>query len=284
MINIVYPLINSGWDELKYSLRSLEQHFKEDFEVTVIGDYEPTWINNVSYIKTPRYSTPNADTGSKLRLCTLIFDNFIWMNDDIYLAKDTTLAEMKTIYAKEKYSVESHKGANAWIEIATKSYDAVAKVFPEKTLFNYVTHTPFYFESDKLIQVNDILPIFDGSLDAIICYLNVTGPERPKKLKDRFLFSVPFTAPERGYRYLNHAENALSGQAKEYLQTMFYTPSKFEKVVPAEKLDFDVRVAYIGAKQNYVYGSYDFSSGYAVMPIDKAKHLVNTFPRTFRIG
>lgn len=284
MIHIVYPLIDSGWDEIKYSLRSLEKHFKEDFDVTVIGDYEPAWMTNVSYIKTPRYSMPNADTGSKLRLCTLIFDSFIWMNDDIYLAKDTTLAEMKETYAKEIYSDKSHSGANAWVKIATESYKAISEVYPGKPLFNYVTHTPIYFESDKLIQVNDTLPIFNGSLDAVICYLNVIGPARPKKLKDRYSFSVPFVAPTADYRYLNHAENALSGQAKEYLQTRYYTHSKFEKKELAEKADFKVRVAYKGAKQGYIYGMYDFSSGYACMPVDQAKKLVSAFPRTFAIG
>lgn len=283
MINIVYPYINSGWDELRYSLRSLEQHLKEDFEVTVIGDYEPPWMTNVNFIRTPRYTPAGKDTGSKLRLCTLIFDDFVWMNDDIYLTQDTALDELKVIRAKELYSDKSHKGATEWIRRANASYAAVKQEFPEKTLFNYVTHAPFYLESKKLVGVDKATPIFNGTFDAIICYFNITGPERPRKLTGQFTFPVPFVPPVGAYKYMNHAENALTPQAKEYLQMRFYQPSKYEADKPAE-LTFKACVTYLGSKQNFVYGRHDFTKGYAYMNADQAQKLVASSPRTFALG
>jgi hypothetical protein len=45
MIKIFYPYWAkaSKWDELKYSLRSLEKNFKQDFEVWIVGDL-PEWV------------------------------------------------------------------------------------------------------------------------------------------------------------------------------------------------------------------------------------------------
>lgn len=45
MIKIFYPYWAkaSRWEELKYSLRSLEKNFKQDFEVWIVGDL-PEWV------------------------------------------------------------------------------------------------------------------------------------------------------------------------------------------------------------------------------------------------
>jgi hypothetical protein len=51
MVDVYYPYVESEakWQELKYSLRSIEKHFPFDFKVWLVGDL-PEWITGVNYI------------------------------------------------------------------------------------------------------------------------------------------------------------------------------------------------------------------------------------------
>ena len=54
MIDVFYPYFEteSTWHELRYSLRSIEKHFKFDFRVVIVGDL-PCWIDPSSVLYIP---------------------------------------------------------------------------------------------------------------------------------------------------------------------------------------------------------------------------------------
>jgi len=73
MIGVYYPYLASvsAWEELRYSLRSLDKFFNEDYEVWIVGDL-PDWFQNVKHIPHPKAVITNSgatyDAVSKLKL------------------------------------------------------------------------------------------------------------------------------------------------------------------------------------------------------------------------
>lgn len=104
MIDVYYPYYQreAKWEELRFSLRSLEKHLKEDFRVWIVGDIPP-WINtdHVQHLEHFRCEGMKENTTydaiSKLLLFIKHPDtglNFIRMYDDIYLIADVTAEDI----------------------------------------------------------------------------------------------------------------------------------------------------------------------------------------------
>ena len=103
MIGVYYPYLASAsrWEELRYSLRSLDKYLKEDFEVWIVGDL-PEWIRNVKHIPHQKTEMTNAgvtyDAVSKLKLYIDNHespDQFLRMYDDVYLTGARTVKQMQ---------------------------------------------------------------------------------------------------------------------------------------------------------------------------------------------
>ena len=95
MIDVYYPFFEreANWHELRYSLRSIEKHFKFDFRVVITGDL-PSWINPDSVLHIPHQriegivqNTLYDAITKQLLFCQhpLTSSYFIRMYDDIYL-------------------------------------------------------------------------------------------------------------------------------------------------------------------------------------------------------
>jgi len=286
MINVVYPLVKSNWEEIRFSLRSLEQHLNEDFEVHVIGDYFPSWMTNVNYIETVRKADPYADTGQKYQICCDLFENFVWMNDDIYLLKSTKLRHIKD----QPIITSIPKTLSAWSKTLHESVKYLSE-YGITNIKNFSTHTPYYYESEKLKQLEENFPIFDGKVSVEMVYFNLFGPENPRTLTEKLgIYSDRNARVTQEHRYLHHNDRGLTDKLKSYLEKRFGTPSRFEIsdepditpiIKPIAREEDDVLVRYIGKKSNYVYSHYDFSKGTAYLPKDLAKYLVTNYPRTF---
>jgi len=97
-IDAVYPYVSdeNGWDELKYSIRALEQNFLELRNVWVIGS-KPDWANdklNVVEVAanpgnlTENFSRRNRDYCHKMFIASVLHevtDNFLFLSDDYYI-------------------------------------------------------------------------------------------------------------------------------------------------------------------------------------------------------
>lgn len=94
MTTVVYPLASqSDYTELKFSLRSIDKYLPKPFEVVIIGEKVPEWINNVTWIHLP--DIPNKKLLSVRRkiLAGLSYSGgeILFMNDDFYFLRETPI-------------------------------------------------------------------------------------------------------------------------------------------------------------------------------------------------
>ena len=101
MQTFIYPYKQKSaqGDELKYSLRSLCQNFKEDFKVVIVGD-KPEWLSdNARVIAGDFDKSKNPAINVAEKLLKILKDpkipfNFTWMNDDIYFVNTVTIEDI----------------------------------------------------------------------------------------------------------------------------------------------------------------------------------------------
>lgn len=279
MINIVYPYIPSNWEELKYSLRSAEQYFQEDFNVYILSNKCPKWVNGINYIKTNYFEDPHQDVVNKYYRIIKLVDNFIWMSDDIYFLKPTFLDDIQC----QGYEPKKPDNASTWgIRINNAS-----KLLPKSTQYNYSTHTPLYFESKKLKKLMHKYSILSGELSVKVLYFNTYNTIHKPLTNRVFKTNTSSVKIRPEHRYLCHNDAGLTDKVKEYLQYRFSIPSKFEKIkspvpiIKIQKQNNFCTLHYTGKKENYIYDHYNFSNGYAQVPKKLAEYLTVNYPRTF---
>jgi hypothetical protein len=292
MTNIVYPLIKSDWEEIKYSLRSLALYFKDsEYKVYILGDYKPEWLVNAEYIFMERKPLRHADTGQKLKWCSENLKDFIWVNDDLYFLKPVTSDYIKQIKAASVFAPNVHKGSNEWTEMMYRTYAALQERYPNRTLYNFITHAPRYFDSQKLAKAGGLFPdIWTGFLSAVTVYCNLSWKTPPSLIND-IAYAVDGVIKNTHY-YLNHNDATLSERVKRYIYTRFDTICKFESgfeiddytPMTDEIKENECIIQYLGRTPNYSIYGYKFKNKTAIMPKKLAQKLVSENPKTFIIG
>jgi len=99
-IDVVYPLGNSktwGDNELRFSIRSVQKHFKDLRHIVIVGR-KPRWLKNCIHIKAlDNESYRDANLIKKMILAAqdkYVSDQFIWAADDKFLCEDVTFDEL----------------------------------------------------------------------------------------------------------------------------------------------------------------------------------------------
>lgn len=87
---VVYPLTNQkDYTELRFSLRSIEKYLQHPFEVVIVGDHLPEWINNVTVIEVPDIpGKKQLSIRRKILAALECYNEILCMSDDIYLTKE----------------------------------------------------------------------------------------------------------------------------------------------------------------------------------------------------
>lgn len=165
---IPYLKKEAAGEELKYALRSWEQHFTSPFRVIVIGDKEDWFSDEVLHIPhTPHLvkevcdcpapsmiRNPQADVAHKVFTAITVeglSGKFILSNDDIYLLGETTLSDLETLKAFIHNLEQTGKGKGLYAQnnrLAAKALKANGK-----PVVRYGTHTPMVFEAEKMLQI-----------------------------------------------------------------------------------------------------------------------------------
>ena len=114
---IVFPLHEGGGKlrddtELRYALRALEAHFKEPFEVTIVGRKVPGWLRVESGERRAesgektgvRHIKAGGLKSSLVAAAAAYPDGFFWMYDDCCLLRDTTGRDMQVTPCKPVWS------------------------------------------------------------------------------------------------------------------------------------------------------------------------------------
>ena len=90
-MNVCYPLTTQiDYTELRYSLRSIEKYLQPPFDVVIVGDNLPEWINNVTQIGLPDLPGRKQMSIRRKILAALEYaEEILFLNDDLYLLQPT---------------------------------------------------------------------------------------------------------------------------------------------------------------------------------------------------
>jgi hypothetical protein len=152
-----------GGRELKYSLRSLDMFFKDDLEITIVGD-KPSWMVDVSHLQAPASPDSTTKVQNILRA--------------VYLGADYLLSEgvTRAIYCDDDYMLLDpvtdvlplHRGSWAeyiknrnrmwedgidWYRIGMEATDKVVGRLPASTTMSYEVHRPMPFDPKRAVAL-----------------------------------------------------------------------------------------------------------------------------------
>lgn len=234
MQHIVIPYRHSPEGELRYTLRSIEKYCNFDYDVTIIGE-KPEWCKNVIFFAYDDNAHKRYENlFNKLNIAMEHYDSFIWWHDDEYVLKPVTLEDLKQVY----YLQELKKVKN----FGERWFQQQLRIFKEEMdkiglpAYNYCTHTPFYFEKDKLKEVFEYFGI-DKKKELTFVenyYFNYF------KLQDKALQIYPYkigrydatefnTEEAKDKIFANFDEAGIASGIFDWIKETFPVPSKFEK-------------------------------------------------------
>ena len=292
MINVVYPFIKSKWDEIRYSLRSLEEHLEGEVRLFLISDYMLKWVRNINHIKSSRDMNPYKDTAQKLLLCMEELEDFVWMNDDTFFLKKTNINDIKNIKALPEFP--GLTCLTPWTTRLHMAVNELRKQRPNKPIYNFCTHAPYYFETEKLKELICNVPHLLDRCSIETVYFNFYGPKEPEFTEEvLYITTSASSRVKKVHRYINCNDIGLTDKVKNYLATRFNKPSMYEtpgveddsEIIEPEVIEIDsILVKYTGKKKGYKFGEFDFSTGQSLVPQLYAKYMMETYPQSFRRG
>jgi hypothetical protein len=200
---ILLPYVHTQDDgkELKYCLRSLENIKNWNGNLYMIGDL-PSWINKSEIkhvIPSKRMTNPYLDVANKIYECFInpeLPDNFIFMNDDIYIT--------------EPISVSAYNSGNIPDVITGMHKSSLyrTKIWLRKNGYNtlnYDTHTPMVINKEKWLKIYEVNKSNQQFMQWRSLYGNINGIEsefmtdkktRTNKLMEGKIISTLFYTDE----------------------------------------------------------------------------------------
>jgi hypothetical protein len=249
MIDVYYPYFQkeAKWEELRYSLRSVERHLKEEFRIWIVGDL-PAWIRNINHIAHTRCEGMQENTVFDSITKLLLFcdhpdtgSDFVRMYDDIYLISDVSLDEIRKVKALHEYKDLGFEGGTWHDQLHRTLNILVEKGYPA---WNTETHFPEVFNKYKMKWIIEAYNALDRRLLTSSLYFNTFFPEvQPLIFKkdygiqfyenrdNEFYSSSEGNLEEKckGKLYLNHNNSGLNENLKKFMMKRFSKKSMFEK-------------------------------------------------------
>lgn len=250
MIDVVY-LYKAGpaaWQELRYSLRSLETNLKLPHRVVLVSDELPTWIKNVALLPVAfNGGSRYADVTRKIEhiaSCELISDRLLFMYDDIYLLSPVT---DPFLFEINRYQVQLSKQVDPlvqnWYKMLVRTLDWLkAKGYPQ---YNFETHMPRYVNRKTLKLLLREIPVLARNMQRWTAFGNCiqkkshSAPGDVMQVKAGFYgYSGSYSSASntradieaacQGKMVLNHNDKGLTPELIKYLEHRFPNPSKYE--------------------------------------------------------
>jgi hypothetical protein len=180
MTHFVYPYIIPknpafGW-ELMYSIRSIYQNFKGDFDITVIGEI-PEWlktneVNSILFDNNDPKKLPRVQsrTNQKFLLAAELYPDMVIMHDDYYLINKCDESDFKKIRRLSetlKYSPDHENKLTRFQKQIRWTYFKL-KDLGKRYNYNFCTHAPFYYQSDRLKEIHEVFNLTSGKEHTII--------------------------------------------------------------------------------------------------------------------
>ena len=252
-VGVVIPYCNRSerWDGLRDVIRSIEKNLTNLNEIHIIGD-SPLWANHnldvilkeVEYSKNTKVRNFNYCHSMWLSaICDDISEDFVYMADDYYLLKPVSSDEIK-----DKVLVRSNLEActqaqriemcsqSEWNTLLWKTADFLLEAgFPA---WSYETGTPKVINRGQLKDCFAYFGYGNGELIWQTAYFNMFPPEiKSGFLSEETVYKAGFYQPEgkdlieektKEAVYLNHDDNGVCMQLKEYIGNAFPEPSRYE--------------------------------------------------------
>lgn len=250
MIDVFYPYFQreAKWDELRYSLRSLEKHFKEPFRIFLVGDI-PDWCTNVIHIPHTRSEGMKENTTYDAISKMLRYMNdpqsggeFIRMYDDTYMISDVTIEKLQEVKAMCYLNDLPPQLTGTWAEQLRRTLQAVIeKGYPG---INTESHFPEYFIKKLMLEIIDHYKALENRYLVSTLYHNTCFSWSIFHFfkKD---YGIQFYGGDDGVwkcsnegdlkekcadkLYLNHNNAGLNDNLKQFLMNRFPDKSIFEK-------------------------------------------------------
>ena len=161
------------FDELEYSMRSVEKNYIGEKRLFVVGDEPHIPHEGVIHIKGYPQYTAHTKKGHNVTIdqyfkqkamveSDQIGDEFVIMYDDIYLLKPTTREDLMINWARmEIDSIDDYirnpirTGTTSYLELWRNTYEGVKMIREFKGLktYDWETHTPRFFNKEKFAEV-----------------------------------------------------------------------------------------------------------------------------------
>jgi hypothetical protein len=249
IIDIVYPNVAhlSQWEELKYSLRSVEKNFRDiPYRVFIVGDM-PEWADErIAHIPCPHSGkTPRIDILYKheaVRKSGLIGEEYIWMNDDIYFVNPVQYADFCLNVARGSLrSAISHMNRQT---IWGRDNSITLTLLEELKMpsWNYAIHIPHRYEKKKVLKMIEIFNMLERPVVLEQVYYNYWFRDmRPYQasldIGNNITFSINRPNPSSSAlksqlqvkKFMNNGEAGMSDTLKLLLKRLFPDRSIFEK-------------------------------------------------------
>jgi hypothetical protein len=164
---VVLPYKQSGaqGNEIRLALNGWKKFCKFKYHFVVIGEFDESLKNEFPWIeffycpqikKVEGQYTPNLDAQHRMKVMkekySLIYDGFIWMNDDFYAIKPFDLEDITTThYHALDFTGNESCPTYFWNHTKWKT----RKLLENEQLshINYSTHYPYFLEFKKLNEI-----------------------------------------------------------------------------------------------------------------------------------
>lgn len=250
VIDIVYPNVAkfAQWEELRYSLRSLEKNLTGiSFRVWIVGDL-PEWAHeSVNHIPCELSGeTPRIDILHK-HLAVInhpdIGEEYFWMNDDIYLVNKVMYADMCLPVAVNDLMANrrNYDSQTVWGRDNLNTLEILKD--QQLTTFNYAAHIPHRYEKSKVEFLINQFAMLENPIVLEQLYYNYWFKDfipywDTLDLTNNQGFCVNRQNPNwkafdqqiRVKKYLNNSEAGMCEELKNRLQKLFPYHSSFEKI------------------------------------------------------
>jgi hypothetical protein len=222
---IVYPwhADKAKWEELRFSLRSVEKHFEDkECPIFIYGTRRPSFIPE----KHHRIHYRGAYTYSEaLGQGVQAADKVLWMNDDVVMLKPTTWADCSVPYymsqVAEDFLEIAASGNNPWREGCIR----VMRELTEKGVGNqrvYSTHLPYVWERGKALDVLEEFGLWDKAPFELM-YFHLY-PDGAKMLTTERTHDLPNDEA----MFLNYTDRHLTDAFKDQVMKLFPEPASWE--------------------------------------------------------
>lgn len=252
MLEVVYQYLHSAskWEELRYSLRSLDQHLKTPYRVWIVGD-KPDWLTNVNHIPHQRVDSGwlnNCyDAISKLEKVLNhpeIGNELLWMYDDMYLLKDAEQIDFEQFLAVNHSTNLDHTSSGIHKEILKETFKALKAAI--RSTYNCETHTPRLYSKILLKEmVLKYSPKENRYLFSTLYFNDVYNGITPTLLSKENGIKAGFYGFDSLYSYkaktveeikticarnkfLNHNDDGLTQHLVQVIEELYPTKSIFE--------------------------------------------------------